>query len=215
MVCRGQSQKGLATGDEDMIRFRLAVTYGGLLGRLVRGLGVATWNHIIIVEFVDGQPLTTYESNMLHGVHQHPFRADPDLGWEHQWYEAAVPLTALEVARFSRVCIGECGKWYAFSYLPLLAWRVIKRLLSRPSQALLVPAETCISFVNEPCAAVGRPVSVMGASGLPDDVMSSPHWKKCRGQVVETKKPPCLAAERLGRTLTSNAAWLRASLHIA
>jgi len=159
------------------MEFKIATTYGGAFGRLARMLGLR-WNHIIIVQFSDGQPVTTYESNTLRGVHQHPFRADPDLAWEHQWYEAVEPFTETEAVCFGWYCDGMCGKAYALHYWPLLLWRVITNLLTKPSRALLVPAETCITFVNEACAAVGRPVTVHGSRGLPDDIMSSPHWER-------------------------------------
>ena len=160
-----------------MTEVRIAVTYGGIVGRLARRLGLR-WNHIIIVlVFPLGVPWQTYESNWR-GVHCHPFRESPDLAEEHEWYEPVIPLNTLDVVYFSGYCEGSVGKWYAFHYLLLLGWRALKRLCTKPHRALLVPAETCATFVNEPCAAIGRPVSVMGASGLPDDIMDSPHWRK-------------------------------------
>jgi len=161
-----------------MTEYRLAVTYGGWLGKLVRKLFRVTWNHIIIVRFEDGVPVTTYESN-LRGVHGHKFQADPDLSCKHAWYEAVEPLTELDRARLGSFCEGACGKLYALHYWLLLFYRVVKQLLfGKVAQALLSPAATCVTFVNAACAHVGRPVSVHGKSGLPDDVRDSPHWRK-------------------------------------
>ena len=149
------------------------------MGKVARKLHLQ-WNHVIIVQFSGGMPRWTYESN-FRGVNFHAFRADPDLAEAHEWYVPAEPLTELERAHFESYCAGACGKLYAFPFLVLLAWRVVKNLFTKPSRALLAPAETCITFVNAACSHIGRPVSVRGASGLPDDIMSSPYWQKVDG----------------------------------
>ena len=155
------------------VDYKLATTYGGIVGRLARLLLGLRWNHVLIVEWIDDQPCTTYESN-LRGVHRHPFDAQRDLAWEHEWYEATEPFSAMELAAFQGYCEGACGKWYALHIWPLLAWRALRR----PRAVGLIPAETCVTFVNAACALVGRPVSQGGAEGLPDDIMQSAHWTR-------------------------------------
>jgi len=177
--------------------FKIAVTYGGILGRFCRKLGL-TWNHILIVQWSNGVPRWTYESN-IRGVHRHPFSEVPDLAEEHRWYVAENPLNLAEKAYFRGFCDGACGKWYALHYWLLLGKRIIKRLLARPHELALIPGETCVTFVNGPCAGIGRPVSTEGASGLPDDIMESPHWKPEDGLVSKDagyKFADCILATR-------------------
>ena len=158
------------------VDFKIAVTYGGFMGRLARKLGLK-WNHILFVQFYDDVPVWTYQADFS-GVTGKPFDAETDLAWDFAWYEPVVPLTKAEQQRLLGFCLGALGKWYALHVWPRLFWRALKEAVKlRPARALLVPAETCVTFVNEACEAIRRPVSVHGARGLPDDVMSSPHWK--------------------------------------
>ena len=159
-----------------MITYKVVVTYGGILGKLVRRLGLK-WNHILIVQWIDNEPRWTYESN-IRGVNGHPFREKTDLAEEHEWYVPVKPFKQLEKAYFLGYCEGSCGKWYALHYWILLGWRIIKRICTKPKALALIPAETCITFVNSVCKSIGRPVSTEGVSGLPDDIMNSPHWIK-------------------------------------
>jgi len=162
-----------------MNEFRIAVTYGGWLGRLVRRLGYR-WNHILLIVFAKSKPICTYESNWR-GVVGHPFDEKCDLAEEHVWLVARTPLNAEETAHLLGFCQGAAGKWYALHYWLAIAWRIVVDILLGPTrwQALgLLPAETCISFVDAACRSVGRPVSPFGAEGLPDDVMRSPWWEE-------------------------------------
>lgn len=158
----------------NQIEYKIVVTYGGFLGKLARRLGLR-WNHILITQWVGNKPRWVYESNMR-GVHLHPFR-EKDLAWEHQWYVPVKPLTELEQAYFTGYCDGARSKWYALHYWVKMGWRIIKQLCTKPQSLTLIPAETCITFVNAACTAIGRPVSIEGASGLPDDITSSPYWR--------------------------------------
>jgi len=162
-----------------MRQFKVATTYGGTLGRLARRLGY-NWNHILLILFDDDKPVYTYESNWR-GVVGHPFRGGPDLAEEHALWVPKVPLPPVEFEHLLGYCQGAEGKWYALHYWLAIAWRVFKDSLLGPTrwQALaLLPAETCISFVDAACRSVGRPVSPFGSEGLPDDIAASPWWKR-------------------------------------
>lgn len=158
--------------------FRILVTYGGLLGRLVRRLGYR-YNHILLVLFADGLPVWTYESNWR-GVAGHIFR-DADLAEQHAWYRAKEPLTCPEYNLLLGYCKGAEGKLYALHRWLAMGWRILKEVLRGRTWALLIPAETCITFVDAACRSVGRPVSAQGTAGLPDDVMLSAHWVNVGG----------------------------------
>jgi len=160
------------------MEFRIATTYGGAFGRLARKLGLR-WNHIIIVQFRDGVPLWTYQSNLRHGVTGRQFDPYVDLAWQHEWYEPVVPLTKADRQKLLGFCLGSLGKLYALYYWPRLFLRVIKSVfVVGPARALLAPSETCVTFVNAAAESIGRSVSVYGSRGLPDDIMSSTHWKR-------------------------------------
>jgi hypothetical protein len=161
-----------------MREFKVATSYGGFLGKLVRRLGY-DWNHILLVMWGDGEPVYTYESN-IRGIQGHPFQEGPDLAEEHAWWVPREPLTALEFERLLGYCQGAEGKWYALHYWLTIVWRILKDLLLGPTRwqkLSLIPAETCISFVDAACRSVGRPISPFGAEGLPDDIARSPWWK--------------------------------------
>ena len=162
-----------------MVEFKVAITYGGILGKLVRKLGY-DWNHILLVKFINGKPSYTYESNWR-GIVGHPFDEKKDLAEEHLFFMPKIPLNDREIEHLWGYCEGAEGKWYALHYWFAIGWRILKDLLFGPTrwQALaLLPAETCISFVDAACRSVGRPVSPFGAEGLPDDIYHSPCWKR-------------------------------------
>ena len=160
----------------------IGVTYGGILGRLVRRLGYR-WNHILLFIAPKGTtlPIWTYESNGR-GVHDHLFQAE-DYAEEYELYEPAVPLTPEEKLALVAFADGNVGKFYGLWYWAQIAWRILKDIWHRrePGRAVafLRPGETCISFVHRCGAYVGRPISPSsGEAGLPDDIMHSPHWRK-------------------------------------
>jgi len=167
------------TNDASGIEFKVATTYGGGLGRLVRRLGFE-WNHVILTLWQNGQPALTFESNWR-GVVGHPFEEEQDLAEEHAWWVPREPLTELEKERLIGFCLGAEGKWYALHYWVAIGWRVLRRLLLGPARwrtVAALPAETCVTFVDAACRSVGRPVSAYGAQALPDDIAVSPWWRR-------------------------------------
>lgn len=156
-------------------QFKIAVTYGGILGKFIRKLGYR-WNHILLVFFKDGKPYYTYESNWR-GVVGHAFNEKEDLAEEHEWYIAKRLLNELDKAHLTGYCDGARGKWYALHYWVKMGWRIMKEILRGPTKLSLIPAETCITFVDAACRSIGRPVSSFGAKGLPDDIIQNPYWE--------------------------------------
>ena len=157
--------------------FKIAVTYGGFMGRLVRRLG-GRWNHVILVQFYNDLPTWVYQSNFS-GVTGAQFNVREHLAWEHAWYAPVKPLTEADKGRLVGFCQGAIGKWYALHLWPGLFWRVLKRLfVTHPLRMLIAPTETCVTFVDAACDSIERPVTQFGLRGLPDDVTDSPHWKE-------------------------------------
>ena len=165
--------------------FKIAVTYGGFLGKLIRWLGRVGrldywWNHILFVRFEDGIPTWTYESN-IRGIMNHTFDEKRDLAEEHLWYIATDPMSAPEIEHLQGFCEGATGKWYALHQWLVIGWRILKDILLGPTywQAMeAIPARTCISFVDAAGRSVRRPVSPFGSGGLPDDIERSPYWEE-------------------------------------
>ena len=131
--------------------FKIAVTYGGFMGRLVRRLG-GRWNHVILVQFYNDLPTWVYQSNFS-GVTGAQFNVKEHLAWEHAWYAPVDPLTKEEKGRLIGFCLGALGKGYAWELWPLLFWRVLKRLLTA-HLARTQMAETCVTFVDEACDSI-------------------------------------------------------------
>ena len=164
---------------ENLIEFKVAVTYGGVLGRLVRKLGY-DWNHILLVMFVNNIPVYTYESHWPKVI-GHLFDEKEDLAEEHLFFVPKISLSEIDTEHLQGYCEGAEGKFYALHYWLAIGWRILKDLLLGPirwQSLALLPAETCISFVDAACRSIGRPVSPFGAEGLPDDIYRCPFWKR-------------------------------------
>lgn len=178
----------------DKVTIVWAVTYGGVLGALMRILGYK-WNHILVFVVPTGSsvPSYTYESNWR-GVDGHPFHMWADLAEECDFYEPVRPLTRDETIEVLAFADGNVGKLYGLWDWVRLVWRIGRELWDRkdPNQfmAFLRPGETCISFAHRCGAYVDRPVSEWDLAGLPDDIMVSPHYRRvgewCRGSGPQT-----------------------------
>ena len=158
------------------MQVKIVVTYGGLLGRLMRKVG-QKWNHAFLLLSWGEKPYRLVYESDWRGVHAGPLLRK-HLAEEFEVYELKEPLDAIRTLELIAFAEGNCYKPYGYYLLPLFAWRLLKSLLRKPGfVAFTRPAEVCSSFVQACFEYVGVDLCP-GKIALPDDLANSPLLKK-------------------------------------